>query len=179
MSVLSSVQFLTLVALLGAAVFTDLRERRIPNRLTVSGLLVGLMIATVMEGGLPLTALAGAGLAIVVALPFVALGGLGGGDAKLLIAVGAFVGPAGLLSVALYGGLAGGLLAVGSAIRRGTIIPVLLNSTKLFVHLISLGRRGERFGLDSPNAHSVPYGLAIAAGALATWFVPFSLGATP
>ncbi len=179
MSVLSTIQFLALAALLGAAVFTDLRERRIPNRLTVSGILVGLIIATVIEGGLPLGAMAGAGLALLVALPFVALGGFGGGDAKLLMAVGVFVGPAGLLSVALYGALAGGLLALGSAIRRGTIIPVLLNSKKLFVHLISLGRHGERFGLDSPDAHSVPYGLAIAAGALATWFVPFSLGATP
>lgn len=179
MSILSSLQLLALVALLGAAVFTDLRERRIPNKLTLSGFLVGLAIGTVMEGGPPLAALAGAGLALAVALPFVALGGLGGGDAKLLIAVGAFVGPGGLLSVALYGGLAGGILAAGSAIRRGMIVPVLLNSGRLFVHLITLGRHGERFALDSPRAQSVPYGLAIAAGALATWFVPFTLGGTP
>lgn len=179
MSMLSSIQLLTLVALLGAAVFTDLRERRIPNRITVSGLLAGLAIAGLLEGGLPLAALGGAGIALLVALPFVALGGLGGGDAKLLVAVGAFVGPGGLLSVAIYGGLAGGLLALGTSVRNGMILPVLLNSGKLFVHLITLGRHGERFALDSPQAQSVPYGLAIAAGALATWFVPLSLGGTP
>lgn len=178
MTLLPSLQFLALVALLGAAVVMDLRERRIPNRLTVSGLLVGLAFAAMMEGGVPLSAVAGSGLAFVVALPFVALGGLGGGDAKLLVAVGAFVGPGGLLSVALYGALAGGLLALGSAIRRGTLLSVLLNSGRLFLHLITLGRHGERFGLDSPQAHSVPYGLAIAAGALVTWFAPFSLGVT-
>ena len=179
MTLLPSLQFLALAALLGAAVVTDLRDRRIPNELTVSGLLVGLAIAAMMEGGMPVSALAGAGLAFVISLPFVALRALGGGDAKLLVAVGVFVGPAGLLSVALYGALAGGLLAAGSAIRRGAILPVLLNSGKLFFHLITLGRHGERFGLDNPQAQSVPYGLAIAAGALVTWFAPFSLGATP
>ena len=179
MAFLTSLQFLALVAILGVAVFTDLRERRIPNKLTVSGLLVGLAIAAAMEGGLPVSAAAGAGFALAIAFPFVALGAVGGGDAKLLMAVGAFVGPGGLLSVALYGALAGGILAVGSAIRRGTILPVLQNSVRLFVHLITLGRHGERYGLDSPKAHTVPYGLAIAAGALVTWFFPLSLGATP
>jgi prepilin peptidase CpaA len=179
MTLLSSLQLLALVALLGAAVFMDLRERRIPNWVTVPGLLAGLVTSAAVESGFPISALAGSCLGLLIALPFLALGALGGGDAKLLAAVGAFVGPGGLLSVALYGALAGGLLAVGSAIRRGTFISVLLNSGRLFVHLITLGRHGERFGLDSPDAHTVPYGLAIATGALATWFVPFSLGATP
>jgi prepilin peptidase CpaA len=179
MTLPSLLQLLALVALLGAAVFMDLRERRIPNRVTAPGLLAGLVTVAAVEGGFPFSALAGAGLGLFIALPFLALGALGGGDVKLLAAVGAFVGPGGLLSVALYGALAGGLLAVGSAIRRGTVIPVLLNSGRLFVHLITLGRHGERLGLDSPHAHTVPYGLAIATGALATWFVPFSMGATP
>lgn len=179
MAFLISLQFLALVVMLGAAVFTDLRERRIPNKLTISGLFVGLAIAAAVEGGWPVSAFAGAGFALAIAFPFVALGAVGGGDAKLLMAVGAFVGPGGLLSVALYGALAGGILAVGSAIRRGTILPVLQNSVRLFVHLITLGRHGERYGLDSPQAHTLPYGLAIAAGALVTWFFPLSLGAAP
>ena len=178
MSALASLQLATLASLLGVAVFTDLRERRIPNKVTVPGLFAGLTIATAVEAGVPVSALGGAGLAFLVALPFVALGGFGGGDAKLLTAVGAFVGAGGLLSVVLYGALAGGLLALGSAMRRGTLIPVLVNSGKLMVHLITLGRHGERFALDHPGAHSVPYGVAIAAGALATWFVPFSLGSS-
>jgi len=179
MTFLSSLQLTALLALLGAAVFMDLRERRIPNRVTVPGLVAGLVTAAAVEGGFPLSALAGSSLGLFLGLPFLALGALGGGDAKLLAAVGAFVGPGGLLSVALYGALAGGLLAVGSAIRRGTLVSVLLNSGRLFVHLITLGRHGERLGLDNPHAHTVPYGLAIATGALATWFFPFSLGAAP
>jgi prepilin peptidase CpaA len=173
---LPSLQLLALATLLGVAVYTDLRWRLIPNKVTVPGLLVGLILSGVSQGGLPLSALAGVIFALVIAIPFMALGALGGGDAKLLAAVGAFVGPGGLLSVALYGALAGGVLALGGALRRRALIPVLRRSLRLFVYLISLGRHGERIGLDTPDAHSVPYGVAIAAGALATWFFPLTLG---
>ncbi len=175
MRAFSVLQFLALVVMLSVAVVTDLRSRRIPNSVTVSGLAVGLLLASLQVGGVPLAALAGAGLAFVLALPLVALGALGGGDVKLLTAVGAFVGPGGLLSVALYGALAGGALAIAGAIRRGALMPVLANSLRLLVYLVTLGRHGERLGLDTPGAHAVPYGVAIAAGALATWFMPFSL----
>ncbi len=135
------------------------------------------MIGGFLEAGFPLTAVAGAGLALAVTFPLVALGGIGAGDAKLLTAVGAFVGPAGLFSVALYAALAGGLLAIGNTVRRGAFLGVVVNMKNLLVYWLTLGRHGVRIGLDSPGARSVPYGLAIAAGALVAWFYPVSLGA--
>jgi len=177
MNPLNLFHFLALAVVLGAAVFTDLRERRIPNLITVPGFLLGLSLGVLVEGGFPVMALTGSILGLVVALPFLALGGIGGGDAKLLIAVGAFVGPGGLFSVVLYGAVVGGLLALGSAARRGALRPVLINSGKLFLSLATMGQHGERISLDSPEAHSIPYGVAIAAGTVVTWFLPFSLGA--
>lgn len=175
MTGLSLIHFIALSGLLLAAVVTDLRERRIPNRLSVLGLCAGLVLGAFLEGGFPLMALAGAGLALLVSFPVVALGGLGAGDAKLLTAVGAFVGPGGLLSVIVYGALAGGILAVVGALRRGAILGVLLNLKNLMVYWVSLGRRGYQVDLNRPGAPSVPYAVAIAAGALMTWFFPFSL----
>ncbi len=176
MSLLPLLHLTALGLLLGVAVYTDLRERRIPNRVTVSGLIVALLLASILEGGLPLGALAGAGVALLVTFPLVALGGIGAGDAKLLTAVGAFVGPGGLLSVFIYGGLAGGALAVANTVRRGAFLGVLVNMKNLLLHWVTLGRGGQRISLNSPGAQSIPYGLAIAAGALLTWFFPFSLG---
>jgi prepilin peptidase CpaA len=175
MSTISILQITALVILLGAAVYTDLRERRIPNGLTVSGLVVALLLAGVAERGFPGSSLAGAGLALLVSFPLVVLGGLGAGDAKLLTAVGAFVGAGGLFPVLIYGALAGGALAVGNAVRRGALLGLLVNVKNLLVHWASLGRRGQRISLNSPGAQSVPYALAIAAGALLTWFFPFSI----
>ena len=58
-----------------------------------------------------------AGLAIFF-VPF-ALRGLGGGDVKLLAALGAWVGPTDVIWVALYTGIAGGLLALAIALANG------------------------------------------------------------
>ena len=176
MQSLVTVKFAALLCLVGVAVFTDLRERRIPNWLTVTGVLVGLGFASVEVDGFPTAALIGVVLALAVTFPLFALGGLGAGDAKLLAAVAAFVGPAGLLSVALYGGVAGGVLAVISTVRRGVILPVLHGTQNLIVDLVTFGRRGERTVLDAPGAHTVPYGVAIAAGAIVGWFFPILLG---
>ena len=126
-------------------------------------------------------ALAGAILALMVSFPLVILGGLGAGDAKLLAAVGAFVGAGGLLPVLVYGAMAGGVLGILSLLRRGALFGVLVNMKNLVLWGVTLGRKGHRVTLQSLGAETVPYGVAIAAGALMAWFFPFSLspGASP
>jgi prepilin peptidase CpaA len=176
MSNLVTVKFAVLLCLVGVAVCTDLRARRIPNWLTVTGVLAGLALACLEVGGFPSAAVLGVLLALAATFPLFALGALGAGDAKLLAAVAAFVGPAGLLSVILYGGVAGGGLAVVSTVRRGVILPVLFGIQSLIIYLLTLGRFGERSAIHMPGAHTVPYGVAIAAGAIAGWFFPIQLG---
>jgi len=82
---------------------TDFRSRRIPNWLTLPGLIVGVGLNTVAGGwsGLKLSLL-GAGLGLLLLLPFVLLRSLGAGDWKLAGALGAFVGP-GVLADLLMG----------------------------------------------------------------------------
>ncbi len=169
-------QFLALFGLALGAIVMDLRDRRIPNRLTVAGLVAGLITGALMEGGLPLAAVAGAGLAFLIGFPLVAIGAFGAGDAKLLAAVGTFVGPGGLLSVLIYGALAGGVLAVANAMRRKALLGVTVNMKNMLLHWVTLGRRGQEISLKSPGAQTIPYALPIAAGALLTWFFPFSVG---
>lgn len=92
-----------LVVLTGAAAVADVRTGRIPNRLVLSGLVASIasrvVLACLSEGSFVelarQLAAAGAGL-IVCGLPALLLyraGGMGGGDVKLLAAVGALVGP--------------------------------------------------------------------------------------
>lgn len=169
-------QLLALISLLAMAVTTDLKARRIPNAITLPGLLVGLSLGALEQGGLPSQALLGAGLALVAGFPLFALGALGAGDVKLFAAVGAFVGPGGLLSVLVYGGVAGGVITIVSAVKRGALLGLLSNTMNLLHFWISRGRAGERVGLHQDGAHTIPYGLAIAAGAILTWFAPLSFG---
>ena len=103
--------------LLGASCVTDIRSRRIPNVLILVGLLVGLFSQVQLDGlvGLGLGVL-GAFLALLVlGLPFAA-GRMGGGDVKLAMVCGAFLGWKGALHVILVGAVAHSLLAVAFAL---------------------------------------------------------------
>jgi prepilin peptidase CpaA len=180
MSPLLTLKFLALLAMVGIAVFTDLRERRIPNWLTISGAATAVTLSAVEVGGFPTASVVGLVVALGLILPFFALGAFGAGDAKLLAAVGAFLGAAGLPSVVAYGAIAGGIIGLVMSTRRGVILPVLIQTKGVFLYLVTLGRRGRRRTIHDADAQTIPYGVAIAAGAVAAWFFPLSLfGVTP
>jgi prepilin peptidase CpaA len=159
------------------AAWVDIRERRIPNALTLAMVVVALAGRALLGGGGPLVdGLLGAGLALAVMLPLFAMGGVGGGDAKLLIGVGAFLGPKGFVVAMLATALAGGLMSVLYAVRRGVILPMLLNAGGLARYALTAGRAGERTTTQSEGAVTVPYAVAVAAGTLiALWY---GMGAT-
>src|SRR6187402_2302320 len=76
-----------------AACMTDLRTRRVPNALTLGAALaaVAFHAATSAGSGL-LFAVLGWGVGLLMFLPLFALRGIGGGDVKLLAALGAWLG---------------------------------------------------------------------------------------
>ncbi len=158
------------VAVALAAGWFDLRTRRIPNALTLAGLLVALALRVPFGFEAILDGFWGAGFAFLLGIPFFALGAVGGGDAKLLIALGAFLGASHLLGALLVIGVVGGVLAVGDALRRGVLVRVLRNSGKLLVHLVTLGRAGSRPTLSSPGAAAIPYAVPMAIGSIIWWF---------
>jgi prepilin peptidase CpaA len=159
------------VLVMGTATGWDITRRRIPNALVLTGIAAGLLFR--LPGGWASVGagLAGAGLALALTFPLFALRGLGGGDVKLFAAVGAFLGPAGFIAALLASAIIGGLLAVGLALRRGVLLPILLNIRDLAVNAVTFGKSGERVTLDTPGALTVPYGAAIALGSLAIWFL--------
>jgi prepilin peptidase CpaA len=162
---------LALIVVVLIAVWTDVRTRRIPNGLTATAVVMALVLRALLDAGAVVDGLMGAGIALAVLLPLFALGGVGGGDAKLLVAVGAFLGPHGFFVAGLATAVAGGVMALAWSARRGVILPVLLNTGGLLKYVFTAGRSGERATLESPGAVSVPYGVAIAAGTLfALWY---------
>jgi leader peptidase (prepilin peptidase)/N-methyltransferase len=96
---------------------TDLRDQRLPNRMVVPGLAVGLAAWVLNPAPVPLlAALAYAGLLFVLALA----GGVGGGDVKLAALLG-LASPTLAVAVAapLAAFLVGGAAAVVVLVRRG------------------------------------------------------------
>src|SRR6185437_8086677 len=82
---------------------TDLTNRRIPNILTLSGAggAFVFFLATAGWHGLAWSA-GGWAVGLVMFLPLFLLRGLGGGDIKLVAALGAWVGPSNAAWLALY-----------------------------------------------------------------------------
>lgn len=162
-----------LVAIVAAGAWFDLCERRVPNVLTIGGLALGLGLGALGGSGSFGSSLIGAGLAFVISAPLFLVGGLGGGDVKLLTAVGAFVGlaklPIALASIAIVGGI----MAALEVVRKGAVRRTLLNLQLIFENLDReafsrwKGRdSGEALTVDAADAITVPYAVAIALGAV-------------
>jgi prepilin peptidase CpaA len=142
------------------AAIVDVRTRRIPNWLTGS-LVLGGLVFNVWRGGIVGVglAVAGAALGLAILLPFHAMRAIGAGDVKLLAGLGAVLGPQVLVSVAIYGAIAGGLISAVLLAREGRLMSVLQEI--LIEH-----RPPTRGGTTAP------YGVAIASGMYLTLILP-------
>ena len=103
------------VALLvgGAAVVEDLMRRTISNLWPVAALAGGIACQRWASGWMGLgTALLGVLAGFFVFLVFYLLGGMGGGDVKLMAGFGALLGTGRLLQAALFTAVVGGILAL-------------------------------------------------------------------
>jgi len=148
------------------AAVKDVRARRIPNWLTYSGIALALAARPVLAGwpglvdGL-LGMLAAGGVFYLVFL----MGGMGGGDVKLMAAVGAWAGTAQAMQVLITTAIAGGVLAIGYLAFNRRILIALSNTTELIrYHLASGLQPHPVLNLQQPGALRIPYGLAIAIG---------------
>ncbi|MGH7499555.1 MAG: A24 family peptidase [Gemmatimonadales bacterium] len=155
--------------MVGAGIF-DLKWRRIPNYLTVGAVVLGLVLRAPIGPAALVSGLWGVGLGLLLSVPFFMIGALGGGDAKLLAAVGAFLGPKDMIGACLLIGVLGGVLALVEAVRRGALRALLLNVFYIMSRWMSPDRRSLQPTLTPPARMTIPYGVPIAVGALAWWF---------
>ena len=153
-----------LLSALGCA--TDLRTRRIPNALTAGGAICACAYHLTTAGWSGLGhALGGLVVGLAVFLMPFALGGLGGGDVKLVAALGAWLGPSDALWLALYTALSGGVLALGVAMQHHYLTEALRNIRTLWSHWRQHGPVPcDGVTLEDSVAPRVAYGLAIAMG---------------
>ncbi len=149
------------------AAFIDIKYRKIPNWLTFPAMLSGIAINLILNfknWHFPLLGLIVGYLILII--PFL-LGGIGAGDVKLLMALGAFLGMRKIIVVGLYGGIAGGLLSLFVLLHQ---IGTMNVEFKLFSLVTSIWDKEMRGKMLTPGQRSkltVPYGLAIYIGLLA------------
>ena len=110
---------LAMLVLLAVAAISDLRSRKIPNRLILIGLVLGLALSVLTRGtdGL-LASLAGFGLGFALLLPGYLLRFTGAGDLKLFATLGVFTGPGMLLQIFAASILTGATFVLLLALRK-------------------------------------------------------------
>jgi len=156
---LQTLLLLIFPALVIAAAVRDLTSFTIPNTLPLA-LIVAFPVAA-LALGLPLSAI-GLGFAVGAAALVVGMGmfaarWIGGGDAKLFAAAALWLGLPGLMTYLLITGVAGGVLAVSLLALRSTPVRAVMPAGPAW--FARLAQPGE----------NVPYGVAIAVGALAAF----------
>lgn len=161
--------YVLVLALVGLSAFVDSRTRRIPNLLTFGGALIAALYHLLTSGPAGVWPSAvGWAVGIALFLPMYLVRGMGAGDVKLLGAVGAWVGPAGVLWAALYTVIAGGVLALIVGAARGYLREAFRNLSSLLVFWRTSGvKPAPGLTIDDAMGPRLPYGVAIAAGTLA------------
>jgi prepilin peptidase CpaA len=159
----------TAVVFIGVCVAADLRTRRIPNLVTGPALVAGAVLNAVYGGyqGLSQSAL---GLLASVAILFVpfALGGIGGGDVKMMAALGAFVGPRMALSGLALGMILGGAIMIVHLCRIGRLGEKLKHTIAMFAAAARTGSIGPlRPPGDDPATVTLPYSVPLGIGTIA------------
>jgi prepilin peptidase CpaA len=152
------IRLLLFPALMAFAASSDLLTMTISNRLSMA-LAGGFFLLTLITG-MSLYAfgmhLAAAAVVLVIAFVFFSQGWIGGGDAKLVAATVLWFGFDYLLDYLIYASLFGGALTLAIIQFRKLPLPAVLARQTWILRLHETGA-------------GVPYGIALAAAALAVY----------
>ena len=160
--------FLEVLVILAAV--WDIRTRRIPNWLTLSGVVLGVALNTFLFeiNGLWFS-LKGLGVAFAVYFVLYLLHAMGAGDVKLMAAVGAAAGPGNWIGILVLTSVAGALVGLLLVAFKGRLRRTLGN---LGIIISSLGRgrapykETPELDVTSDKAMRLPHGALIALGTL-------------
>ena len=157
--------------LLVAACVTDVRWRRIPNALVLALAVLGVAFSVSLEPWLPGLgrAIAGLSLGFAIWIAFFVIGAIGAGDVKLFAAAGAWLGPGATWRAALVAAALGGVLAVAMLLRERRARE---GFEKVMVSVSTRSVAALAPDPSVPRSRQLPYGVALAVGALIVAWIP-------
>jgi len=159
-----------LVVIVVTAAIYDLRYRKIPNWLVLTGLVLGFGLNTFLFEltGLTNSAL-GMGLALLIYFPLYLLRAMGAGDAKLMAAVGSIVGWGNWLAIFVATAVIGGVLGLIVLLFAGRIRKTFWNIGWILneiLHFRAPYRSSQELDVRSAQGMRMPHGVAIALGSI-------------
>jgi prepilin peptidase CpaA len=158
----------TVLAFITLCIILDIRTRRIPNQLSGPAMLAGVLLNGLYFGGPGvLTSLTGFAVTLLALLWAFALGGIGGGDVKMMAAVGALVGPRLALSSLALGVLLGGAIMIVHLARKGRLHEKLASiRTMITASVLTRSASPLKVSAADPGAISLPYSVPLGLGTI-------------
>ena len=154
---------ITLGAVVIVSAITDLRSGKIPNSVTYPAIAVGLIVQTYLHGSDGLAgALAGLAVGFLPMLVFWLAGGIGGGDAKLMGAIGALSNARFAVSAMFCAFGVVLVMALVVMIRRRIVVATLRRIGRTLVLAVVPGVRAP--GPSTETSPRLPFGLAVCIG---------------
>jgi len=159
----------TLILFVAVCAGVDLRVRRIPNFISGPAIVAGVALNGLYFGADGVrTSLMGLFAATAVLLAPFALGGLGGGDVKMMAAVGAFLGPRLALWSMALGMMLGGFVMLCHLARAGRLREKLERTGAMLAAALATGSVSPlRASANDPGAIALPYSVPLGLGTLA------------
>lgn len=156
-----------LSVLLAVAVYLELKEQRIPNWLTFSGMALGLLIGYLHGMASFWSSLGGLSIGFGFLFIFYVFGGIGGGDVKLMGAAGTLMGVKLIQPALVYTVFIGAFLAVILVVWRKDF----WTRIACRIQQLAFWRKDGKTQMAPNTPVTVPYGLAIAIGCLLALFM--------
>lgn len=175
LELIKSFPLIPLWLVLGAgcvAAFTDMWSFKIPNYITLPLLLAGVLFQAFAPLGQGVTtAMFGIFAGFSCLILFYVVGAVGAGDVKLLAAIGAWIGPFGIVALFMLAAVLTVIYAAGLAIWRGKLTQTLIKSTLLLrqgmtiiKHLGPDERIEEAAKRPDRRRHLVPFAVMVLGG---------------
>jgi prepilin peptidase CpaA len=153
------------------AVANDVRSHRLPNLLTLPALLAALLLSPWLGGTSgPLEATVGALLGLALLVGPYAIGGVGAGDVKAVMALGAWIGPAAMLGAVAWALIAAGGFGLVLLALRGELV----DYARRWGRTLLLTLTSRRISYESPASGSVaasgiPFAVVLSLGLALQW----------
>lgn len=157
---------LIVFALIGVCGVTDLQSGKIYNEITYPAILAGFAWNSLAANSPGITSsIEGFLLAAVLMGTLTLMGGMGGGDTKLIAAIGALKGYPFILDVLFYSFLTGGAIALSVAIWQGRLSGTVKRAWYMLFGAVVYRIRPVE-GPEEKQSYKIPFGVAICIGTL-------------
>ncbi len=163
--------FILLVIILIPAMYMDSKYGRIPNYLTIGGVLIGISYHLIIHGTTGLIfSLKGLSIGFFLLIILYLFGAIGGGDVKLFAAIGALTGMSFVINSLVYSILYGGMIGLLILLYKKEFTQRMVHVLYHLFGIIFLHQLQSIKDYKDNGSYRFPFMYAVIPGVITAYF---------